>query len=1155
MTPNLGGSSLTAPLILAFLAVYLVGLFVIAWQADGRPSASGGAARRFSPVIYSLSLAVYCTSWTYYGAVGTAAREGWDYLPIYLGPILALTIFFPVWRRIALATKRENAGSIADFLASRYGKSRPLGMLVALVAVVGALPYIALQLKSLSMSWAVVSGQSTASPLAVAFIASVLAGFAILFGARRPTLTAHSRGLVRAIAVESVVKLAALSTVAVLSIAALLAVANIGDWPGHLGDLARAPTIDASFLNTTFLAFAAVFCLPRQFHVGFVELENAQDIRAARWMFPLYLLLTSLAVPFILAAGSLVLQSPGNDPDIYVLSVSSELGGPIVTALVFLGGFSAAAAMVTVETVALSAMVSNELVLPILPKARWRSDRETDVSRAIVAIRRVAICLILLLAWLYFRQMNRSEGLAQIGLTSFVAAAQLLPSLVGAVFWRRGHALGAIGGIVAGTLIWFLTVAGPQLVADAELSHWLNAFLPPGTQGAGLLLGSLLSLSLNTVLYVGISLATPPKLIDRIQAAAFIDAISPEISRAQPRTLRGTISDLKALVAQFVGTTDAARAFEDLGRLTGRRPRDSDPVDPAFARAAERMLAGAIGASSARSVIGWALSGGEGRELADVVHILDEAAQAVHFNRELLQATLDNLGQGVSVVDAELRLVAWNARYLELFDLPASFVYVGKPIAEILRFNAARYGNGQESEEAFVERRLAHIRRRTLHTYERQRPDGVVLKSMGAPMPNGGYVTSFTDITELRTAATALRLANEQLEQRVSQRTIELTEANNALAAVNDALAEANVVVERASRSQSRFLAAASHDLLQPLHAARLFIGAVRERSGDTDLTSRGFIDDADHSIDSADRLLKSLLNLARLEAGGVKPDVAPVKVLDLFRELGREFQPLAAAKGLEFRIAETSLWVLSDRDLLRSVLQNLVGNAVRYTDQGGVLLGCRRFNGAVEFQVRDTGPGIDDAIQSRVFEEFYRAPGAPERRGGTGLGLAIVERVCGLLGLELSLRSKVGAGSMFSIRVPRTSPVHQPSQRLSLGDFPAGLRVLCVENDELILHGMVALLSLWGVQVSDAATAEEAHGLTGTWDVILADYQLDGEETGLDLLRKMLHRARAFALVTANVSDSLVADASAMGVRIIRKPVPPASLRAFLSQLQPAVG
>lgn len=1116
---------------LALTAFYMAALFGIAWWYE-RPQIK---ARRgmLGPSLYALSLAIYCTSWTYYGAVGTAARDGWEYLPIYVGPILGLTLLLPLWRRIASAARRENVGSMADFISSRYGKSPALGAAVAGVAILGSVPYIALQLKSLSMAGEMITAGTPVAgseSLTVLVMAAVLAGFAILFGARRPDLTEHNRGLIQAIGIESIVKLAALLAVAVFAVVLLAASPSRQAAADSLGQLGTWPHIDARFMAITLVATLAIFCLPRQFHVAFVEGGDPAQVRRARWIFPLYLILTTLAVLPLVAAGGLF--RPETNPDLLVLALPFGAGQSLLTAVVFVGGFSAATAMVIVEAVALSAMVSNNLVLPLMGAGRRGGAAQPDMARTLLNIRRLAIVGLLLLAWLYYLAMDRSSGLAAIGLVSFAALAQLAPSLFGAVLWRGGRASGALAGLAAGMAVWAVMLAAPQLAPGFGLN--VPAMLGLEDPFAA---GVFLSLTLNLGVFVLVSRARPPRLIDRVQARAFVDRLGPDWLEGRGGSAGASVGDLRALVARFIGDERAERAFAAWARETDVRLKDADPADAALARAAERMLAGAVGAAAARRVLAAALAAG-GRAPEDVVRMLDEASQAVQFNRDLLQTTLDNIDQGVSVVDEDLRLTAWNRRYVEMFDLPAGFVHVGLPIAAVYRLNAERGEAGVPDHEidAWVERRLEALARRIPHDHEREQPDGRILRSSGAPIPGGGYATSYTDITALRRAARELEEANERLEARVADRTERLEEARRA--------------AEDATASKTRFLAAASHDLLQPLHAARLFIAALREDADLAGSPARGLATNADRAIDSAHRLLTALLNLSKLEAGGVQPAVAPLALGGLFDELAREFAPLARAKGLTLKVAPSALWIASDRDLLRSMLQNLVANAIRYTDRGRVLIGARRDGERVQILVSDTGRGIAEADRQAVFGEFVRLPGAPVDEPGAGLGLAIVQKLSDLLGHPLSLASRVGRGTTFRVAVPRAAARSEPETVIDDRRLPlAGLRVLCVDNEPAILDALTALLDRWGAQAVTARSVADARAAVGPFDAALVDLHLgDDEPDGLAAVDGLRARGvRRIALVTADTRDGLKEKAAAAGAVLLPKPVKPAALKAFL--------
>ena len=547
------------------------------------------------------------------------------------------------------------------------------------------------------------------------------------------------------------------------------------------------------------------------------------------------------------------------------------------------------------------------------------------------------------------------------------------------------------------------------------------------------------------------------------------------------------------------------------------------------------MLAGAVGASSARRVISAALAGG-GRAPEDVVRMLDEASEAVQFNRELLQATLDNIDQGVSVVDEDLRLIAWNARYIELFDLPSGFVHVGQPVASVYRLNAERGEVGVADREAWVERRLGALRRREPHDHERALPGGRILKSTGVPMSGGGYVTSYTDITELRRAARALEEANEQLEARVADRTERLVEAKQA--------------AEDATASKTRFLAAASHDLLQPLHAARLFIAALKEGPGSQNPDTRKLVDNADRSIESAHGLLKALLNLSRLEAGGVRPAVVALSVDSLFGDIRREFTPLAKEKGLRLTVVPSRRWVLSDADLLRSLLQNLVGNAIRYTDRGGIVVGARGAGSHLRIEVFDTGRGIAEDQQDAIFTEFTRLPGQVGDEPGVGLGLAIVRKVASLLDHPLTLRSTPGRGSVFAVTAPLAEArLSEPSASGSVEAPLTGLRILCVDNEPIILEALGTLLSRWGMTVVTASDVSSAVSAEGPFDAALIDLHLGDGPDGLFLISALKSRGVGhLALISADADPGLPARAAALGAVLMSKPVKPAILKAFLS-------
>ena len=542
-----------------------------------------------------------------------------------------------------------------------------------------------------------------------------------------------------------------------------------------------------------------------------------------------------------------------------------------------------------------------------------------------------------------------------------------------------------------------------------------------------------------------------------------------------------------------------------------------------------------------------------------MARLLDGASQELQFSRELLQAALENISQGVSVVDRDLRLVAWNRQYIRLFNYPAGFIQVGRPIADVIRFNAMRGWCGPGGVEAHVEKRLEHLKSGRSHSFERRRPNGLVLKSSGEPIPGGGYVMSFSDITRDKRREEELEAARADLERRVQERTRELLQANIALDAARRSADAANA-------SKTRFLAAASHDLLQPLNAARLFLAALERQGGDLSPQQQLLASNVDRAIGSADRLIRALLDVSRLDQQGVKPKIEPVRLGDLLEELAVEASARAEAQGLAFHWVDCGLTIDTDRALLRSVIQNLVSNAIRYTDKGRVLVGVRRRGEGLRIEVWDTGRGVAPADQPDLFDEFRRAcdvDATGER--GFGLGLAIVKRIGMILGGEPGLRSEPGRGSVFFFDLPRCKPRREVQKRApasrrrrlrGVGAL-AGLKVLCVDDEAQARAGMRALLESWGCVVLTAenpAAAVEAWREFGGADVALVDHQLAGDETGFHVLRALNAEAGypiAAALVSADITSTAKDAATRGGWAFIPKPVVAEDLRAFLRAAQ----
>ncbi len=1144
-------------LLLLVSLLYVGVLFVVAYAGDRRPLYP--RQPRLRPIVYSLALAVYCSSWTFYGAVGTAARDGLAYLSIYLGPILLFVFGFGFLRRLLQVVRQRRITSIADFIAARFGKSHGLAVLVAVIAVVAVVPYIALQFKAVAVSYDVLGGVAsgvtgTAGIDSALWYAVLLAAFAILFGTRSIDATEHHHGLMLAIALESLIKLLVFVAIGVYA---------LQHGPGLLETVQRPLRqlhhgLPPGFLTQTMLALCAMFCLPRQFQVGLVECEDVEDLGRARWLLPLYMVIVSLAVLPIVAAGAQLPQVSADTADAWVLTLPLAHGDTGLALLAFIGGFSAATGMVIVASVALSTMISNDLVMPVLLRIpRLRLELRSDLSRLLLGIRRVAIVVLALMAYVYYRVAANAEHLDAIGLMAFVAVAQFAPALVAALYWRGASRPGVMLGLAGGFAMWLYTMLLPVLLRS---DRWLRVgpfgwdWLRPQalfhlSGWDPVMHGTFWSLLVNVSCLVFFSLRFRPSLEERLHAAMFVAADSTRRSGTGDWRGRVAVADLQTIAQRIVGGRGSARAFEDYARRRGRPLLPGEAADHALIQHTERLLASAVGAANARRILISALSG-SGLDLAESMALLDEASQELRFNRELLSTTLENVSQGISVVDANMCLVAWNRRYLELFDYPEGMVYVGVQVAELIRWNAELGECGPGEVDGHVAKRIDHMRAGSSHLFQRVRPDGTVIEMRGRPLPGGGYVTTYSDVTAYKQAEQALIEVNETLEQRVEQRTAELSEALVATA-------EARRAAETANVSKTRFLAAASHDLLQPLNAARLFTSALRQYPG-LDAEASGLAERIDASFRAAEDLLDALLDTSRLDTGHYHPEIAAFALSELFDSLQAQFAVVADRRDLRLRVATTTLAVRSDPQLLRRIVQNFLSNALRYTRSGSLLLGARRVGHEVRIEVWDSGPGIVAEQRARIFDEFQRLDQpSPWGEKGLGLGLSICDRLAGILNHRLGLRSRVGHGSCFSVTVPRTEEVPKRRQRVQRGgtDAQLPLTVLCLDNDTTILDGMRALLGRWGVDCRMAADVAQARKelVAGTIDLILADYHLANDVDGLQALQQLRDTLGALppvAMITADGSNELKLRARSLGYPVLHKPVRPAALRALLTAL-----
>ncbi|MFP7571110.1 ATP-binding protein [Marivita sp. S2033] len=639
----------TFNILVAVCIGYVLFLFAVAFAAD-RLAMQGQKSWLRSPLIYTLSLSIYCTAWTFYGAVGSAARTGFEYLTIYLGPTLVMVSWWWLLRKLIRIGRTQRITSIADLISSRYGKSSLLAAGVTILAVIGTTPYIALQLQSVTLSFSVFVPDTTTSPddhggtLAL-YLSIGLAVFTVLFGTRNLDAKERHDGVVMAIAVEAVVKLVALMSVGIFVVWGLSGGVSEALARIDASEFGAWQTDRSRWAGLIFLSAAAFLCLPRTFQVLVVENGDEGHLRTASWAFPLYLGLMSLFVVPIAVAGLDLLPDDAN-PDLFVLTIPLAFGQDGLAMLSFLGGFSSATSMVIVAAIALSTMVSNHIVMPIWLRFRTRGASVSgDVRHAVLMARRISIVAVVMLGYLYYRVSSGGEALAAIGLVAFCGLAQVLPAMMGGIFWRGATRLGAFAGLTAGFVTWLYTLYLPSLDAGAILPlsvieqgpfglTWLKPHALFGISGIDELMHALLwSMTFNVVSFVGVSLLSFPSPLERLQAAQFVNIFEHSTDTRRWSGGVGQTEDLLVMAQRILGAAEAQTLFARYARRQGARGALPYPT-PDFLQALERELGSSVGAATAHAMVGQ-ITGGMTVSVEDLMAVADETAQMLEYSARL----------------------------------------------------------------------------------------------------------------------------------------------------------------------------------------------------------------------------------------------------------------------------------------------------------------------------------------------------------------------------------------------------------------------------------------------------------------------------------------------------------------------------------------
>ncbi|OGT90794.1 MAG: histidine kinase [Gammaproteobacteria bacterium RIFOXYD12_FULL_61_37] len=975
-------------LFLAAVA-YLLLLFFIAYAAE-----RGWLPQRLArhPLTYSLSLGVYATSWSYYGSVGFAQAQGFNFLTIYLGVTLSFLLAPVLLQPILRLTREYQLASLADLFAFRY-QSQLAGVLVTLFMLAGILPYLALQVRAVTESVQVLTHEKTPQPfLALAFCLTLIL-FAVLFGARHSSAREKHEGLVVAIAFESLVKLAALLAVGLFVLFGVFeGFGGLGLWldahPKALDALYR-PVREGPWPTLLLLAFAAAFLLPRQFHMTFTENIEPRTLSIAAWGFPLFLLLLNLSIPPILWAGEHLRL--GVSPDYYVLGVTLTGSSGLLPVLTFLGGVSAASAMMIVETLALASMCMNHLVLPASFPPRLSS--ETDIYRWLLWGRRLLIAVIILAGYAFYLLLEHNQGLVQLGLISFVAVAQFLPGVAGLLFWRRATRDGFIAGLLAGGFVWWVLLVLPLLERSGMLPGLLQGLAALGHgEGEPWSRATFVSLAVNGILFAVVSLLTRPSEAEREAARACCRDI---LTLPAGVPLAESPAQFKEQLTQVIGAEMAERevgqALSDLGlshqeqrlgelsQLRERIERNlSGLMGPLLARMIvnERLLMD----SSTRSAVAASLRFVEQRLEESRSQLRGQAAELDNLRRYHRQVLLD-LPLGVCAVGPDLEVISWNQAMTALSGLE-DYETFGRHLKELPEPWSGLLRGFLRTKDRHMHKVKVNSEGRTrmfnLHKASVESYAGFPGEGAG-PTPTSDTVILIEDLTDLH-------------------------------------LLESELTHSERLASLGRLAAGVAHEIGNPITGIACLAQNVLSERDDP-----GFVrESAEQILEQTRRVSNIVHSLVSFSHGGSTEDRSP-EPFDLRRcveDAVRLMRLSHAGKQIEFlNLCDEGLTLQGNAQRMGQVFVNLISNACDASRPGQqVTIEARRDGDLIEASVTDQGRGIPEELQERVFEPFFTTKQPGE---GTGLGLPMVYNIVGEHGGTLSLRSQPGLGTRVILRLP----------------------------------------------------------------------------------------------------------------------------------------
>ncbi|MEJ2183308.1 MAG: ATP-binding protein [Nitrospirota bacterium] len=966
--------------VLLITGGYLSLLFLIAYYAERRERR--GRSLVANPYVYALSMAVYCTSWTFYGSVGKAATSGLSFLTIYIGPTLMAALWWVVLRRIIKIAKENRITTIADFIGSRYGNSLLLSALVTVVAAVGIIPYLGLQIKAIISTFTIIAGQTKGSAAAGWIITAIIGLFASVFGVRRFEYSEKHEGLVFAIAFESMVKLAAFLLVGFYVTFVLFG--------GHVDIFERIRTSDFSYLLTVgggspvgysewasllFLSMMAIMFLPRQFHMAVVENHDVNHVSRAMWLFPLYLFLINIFV-LPVAFGGLLLGGSQQGADNFVLTIPLGQGKAYLALFVFIGGFSAASSMLIVESLAISNMVMNNLVSPLI----FRFKRVKGFTFILANIKRLVILGLVFIGYVFAVSIGEFYTLVDMGLKSFEAVSIFAPAIFFGIYWKRGNRNGAAAGVLAGFVIWFYTLLMPALVKSGLLeeagflSYLLNSpVLDPhalfGLKGLDRWSHSLFwGLLFNVGLYVSLSLFTRQSEEEERQALMFVESYSPRILPAKL-----TIAEIEDILVEFIGRREAAEVVSGFLRRQGAQ-RDSLSQSDLFALKgeAQRILSGALGSPMAGIIFTDRLTYTEPekgelltsiRQMGKTLRLsrqeLAEANRQLGLLKEFSENIVESIPLGVVTLDGNLRVTYWNSTMTRMTGVREADA-VGEEAHLVLGCLSPRIF-GPEPREGDISCSIGDMELK-----------GYINRLTGAQR---GYVIVLEDVTEKKKIQEDLFRATKHA-------------------------------------SIGRLAAGVAHEIGNPLASISSLVQEMLLEDGSPFV--KDSLNTINRHLERIARIVRNLGDFARLYPRQRTPtglDSALAATLDLVR-YDKNFRKIQIHTDVEPTPALTI-----DPDQIQQVFLNLMLNARDAMPEGGDLyISIAQVDGSVRMVFTDTGPGIAREHRDKVFDPFFSTKGPAQ---GTGLGLSICYSIIKDHGGTMEIAPGKGKGTSFIIKLP----------------------------------------------------------------------------------------------------------------------------------------